>query len=877
MAAPFDAPPLTRRHIEKLYVHSGQAEVLNAKHRFKVVVAGRRWGKTQVSKISIIRAARQPKSLIWYVAPTYRMAKTIMYQEIIEAIPQKWITKANETTLEIRLKNGTRIELKGADKPDTLRGVGLHYLVIDEAQDIRRDTWTKVLRPTLSSTGGQALIIGCVKGDTRVLRRDGAWRIETLSPERGEKTLTPASYELYGIDNAYHRADGFWENGVVDTRVVTTQKGFRIEASKPHPLLVMDKSGRPAWRSMKDLQTGDRVAIDRKMEVWGDRDPISGWQEHQEKFIGNLSRTHLVRRLNFDGMTKDLAYLLGIWVAEGSYQKDIYRTQITCGDSSVGDFLIEKFGFTAASGRTDQWTLNSMMFGELLRYLGMPVVKAPQKFIPDWVWQGRREWAMAFVAGMFDGDGSVISKRTGTSVVYYSASEALVRDLQLLMTNIGIVGRVTGHAIPATKIAKASYQWRLTIQGPDVGLFRDNVALQIERKQKRLDEATVGSWSRRDGVPNMGEWLSRVRRSCRRLGQSVKIPVGRFQAAIDTGADISYRTLKDFVETHQVARDKEALAVLDAHLRSGYFWDEIVSLEESRANTYDFTIPDTHSFWSNGFISHNTPKGFNWLYDVFMLGQRGDIYRDKKGRRVRNTWKSWQFRTADSPFIPPAEVEAAKSDMDEKSFNQEYLASFETMSGRVYHCFDRTVHVGNFKFNPKLPIWVGMDFNVDPMSAVILQPQPDGSVWAVDEIVLPSSNTEEMAEELERRLWRMVKRLTIYPDPAGAARGHARGESDLQVLREKGFRRLKFRRKHPRVSDRVNAVNRMLRTADGQVRFYVDHKCRNLIGSLEQTLYKPNSREIDKSLGVEHITDALGYCIEIEFPTRKFQPVGISI
>lgn len=118
---------------------------------------------TQLAKVSLIKFARRKKRLVWYVAPSYRMAKQIMWPELVESIPRSWVRKYNETVLTITLVNGTRIELKGANNPDSLRGVGIHYLVMDEYQDIDPDAWVKVLRPTLASTGGHALFIGTPK------------------------------------------------------------------------------------------------------------------------------------------------------------------------------------------------------------------------------------------------------------------------------------------------------------------------------------------------------------------------------------------------------------------------------------------------------------------------------------------------------------------------------------------------------------------------------------------------------------------------------------------------------------------------------------------------------------------------------------------
>ncbi|EHC4081955.1 terminase, partial [Escherichia coli] len=169
-------------------LHSGQMKVFQSPHRFKVVCAGRRWGKSRLSISTIIRAAaKEKKQRVWYVAPTYQMARQILWDDLQEVLPRKWVRKKNDTTMTIVLKNGSEIALKGADKPDTLRGVALHFVVLDEFQDMKADTWYKVLRPTLSSTRGGALIIGTPKGFSEFhklwtigqsveLQRKGQWK-----------------------------------------------------------------------------------------------------------------------------------------------------------------------------------------------------------------------------------------------------------------------------------------------------------------------------------------------------------------------------------------------------------------------------------------------------------------------------------------------------------------------------------------------------------------------------------------------------------------------------------------------------------------------------------------------------------------------------
>lgn len=292
--------------------------------------------------------------------------------------------------------------------------------------------------------------------------------------------------------------------------------------------------------------------------------------------------------------------------------------------------------------------------------------------------------------------------------------------------------------------------------------------------------------------------------------------------------------------------------------------------QDIREETWSEVLRPTLATTEGGALFIGTPKSFNNLYKLYEKGVK------QRSRRFPE-WKSWQFPTICSPFVPTREVENARKDMDPRTFRQEFEASFESMSGRVYYPFDRRKHVGKYPFNPALPIWVGQDFNVDPMACAIMQPQTNGEVWVVDEIVMFNSNTDQVCDVLEQRYWRNQKQVTIFPDPAGGNRSHGRGESALDIFRLRGFRKLVYRKKHPFVQDRVNAVNRMLMAADGSVRLRVDEKCRNVIEGFEQVAYREGTSEVDKSLNKEHVLDGLGYCLEFQFPTRRIRPLGANI
>ena len=144
-----------------------QKDILNNDSRFKIVIAGRRGGKSYASIASLAKHARHPNRKCMYVAPSYRMAKQIVWEDLKQMLKDRnWAKKINESELTVTLVNGSTIFLRSADNPDSIRGIGLDYVVLDEAADIPKleDTWQAVIRPTLSDRQGHALIISSPKG-----------------------------------------------------------------------------------------------------------------------------------------------------------------------------------------------------------------------------------------------------------------------------------------------------------------------------------------------------------------------------------------------------------------------------------------------------------------------------------------------------------------------------------------------------------------------------------------------------------------------------------------------------------------------------------------------------------------------------------------
>jgi len=141
-------------------LHPAQLQIFNSKKRFKIVAAGRRFGKSYLSAwILLIKAIQSESKDVYYVAPTFQQAKDIMWS-LLKDLGKNLIASAHENTATLTLINGRKIYLKGSDRESTLRGAGLAYVVMDEMANIKPVVWEQIIRPTLSDVRGGCLMIG---------------------------------------------------------------------------------------------------------------------------------------------------------------------------------------------------------------------------------------------------------------------------------------------------------------------------------------------------------------------------------------------------------------------------------------------------------------------------------------------------------------------------------------------------------------------------------------------------------------------------------------------------------------------------------------------------------------------------------------------
>lgn len=284
------------------------------------------------------------------------------------------------------------------------------------------------------------------------------------------------------------------------------------------------------------------------------------------------------------------------------------------------------------------------------------------------------------------------------------------------------------------------------------------------------------------------------------------------------------------------------------------FMDEFAMIDEK---AWTEVLRPTLSDRNGTAMFISTPMGqANWAYDLYNRGLDP----------TEHQWESFQYTTLDGGNVSAEEIEQAQRDLDERTFRQEYLATFEMYANRVWYAFDRAKNVKKYEQPTPPVVYIGMDFNIDPMSAVVFAREGD-TLYAIDEIEMYSSNTQEMVEELQQRYSK--SRIWVYPDPASRQRKtSAGGATDLTILQNAGFV-VKAPNAHNPIRDGINAVNSRLRSANGDVKLFVDPKCKKLIECLEKHSYKAGTTQPDKDGGFDHMADAMRYAVDYMFPVRR--------
>ena len=261
----------------------------------------------------------------------------------------------------------------------------------------------------------------------------------------------------------------------------------------------------------------------------------------------------------------------------------------------------------------------------------------------------------------------------------------------------------------------------------------------------------------------------------------------------------------------------------------------------------------------------STPKGYNYFHELCM------------SHETDPDWAYSHFDYTQAPRLDVDEIEKIKENTDPIKFASEYLAAFKESGANVFYPFDRKIHVRSCDyFQENEIVHAAIDFNVGKQHTSFGAIR-GGQIQWLDEMS-GHPDTEQLAAAIRGRFG--DRKVLAFPDPTGKSRKTSAkvGRTDFTILQSAGIEVL-ARNSSPGIVDSVNCVNRLLQNANGRVSMYFDPKVKDLITSMERTVWldnNANTATLDKKDGWEHASDAIRYFSEYMFPINGTPRVSQS-
>jgi len=387
------------------------------------------------------------------------------------------------------------------------------------------DYFQGVFRQTILRKKGRYIIVGCVRPDTKIVTECGIEEIgDQVDCDLNKKKLIPFVKKVFGKDG-WDFTSNFFVNGKTRTKKIVLTGGYELECSRKHPLWTCLSYRRKIkdivlkdckWVKSSKLRIGDKVAIKTGTRSFGKIATIS----------------------------EDVAYFYGLFTAEGCVDVSGRCNRITISnqDKYCVNFLKAKFGFISQDKCHHR--KNSKELVENMRVYGVSFEKCSNKRIPKRIMLEPANVQVAYLQGLYDGDGHSTISNNRLRVGLSSTSKEQLLDVQVMLLNFGIMTSLQesnnkGHYKKDGSYIKKSHVYSLISSGKSAFDFLQQIGFRIQYKNNK---------------------------------------------------DLSMVNFKNNSKEH-----------------FGFVWRTVKSIEKSKSHTVDFVIPQSHSFLTNGIVSHNTP------------------------------------------------------------------------------------------------------------------------------------------------------------------------------------------------------------------------------------------------------------------------------
>jgi intein/homing endonuclease len=594
-----------------------QENIINTVHdnRFVICKMCRQSGKSTTVASYILHFVNfNPDKKVAILANKLAIAKEILerIKRAFQYLP-KWMQQgvAEWNKESITLENGSKI-IAAATSSSAVRGDTFNLIMLDEFAFIppnQAEDFFSSVYPTVSSGNTtKVLIVSCVGKDTAVFTDKGIRTVGDFvdhnAPTHPNIGYEVDRYNIQGHRKSLNSGNVMVNSGRAPTRIIKSTSS-QLECSHEHKLWAC-KDGNYGWHRSGDLNPGDYISVQYGMDIWGEDDSLN-WDYTPSSKERNV----------FDPgskITPDLAYFLGLFLAEGSVYKTVRngnwvgsRVTITCGDDVSES--ITKLGLSYSKTDDVHYSIGSISLARFLEYLGFDLsLKAKTKIIPQKIMSMGRKNMIHFLRGYFDGDGCIGKTRLRVSLA--SASETMLDQIRMILLNLGILSsKHHSHIPPSDLVSVKSDVWQLQCNPKFSREFLKVVGFGIDRKQKiaenyLLDQTAHRPGSNHDVVPHS-----------RRLYDEMGVKYSR--AGMKRG-NIHW-------SRERCLEIQEIEGIVSENIK----WEPIREIIESENQVFDFSLDHVeNNFWChsvlyNGILGHQTPKGMNHFYKMWTEAEEG--------------------------------------------------------------------------------------------------------------------------------------------------------------------------------------------------------------------------------------------------------------
>ncbi|KYC42573.1 replicative DNA helicase [Scytonema hofmannii PCC 7110] len=444
-------------------------------------------------------------------------------------------------------------------------------------------------RSDLIIVAGRPSMGKCVAYDTEILLTDGSVStIEEIYHRRYAKLLTLKDNWQFEMT----QPSAFIDDGIKPVFRVTTRLGRYVETTITHPYLTIQ-----GWRPLSELQPGDKIAVPRKINVFG----TNTVRECEVKLLAYLIGDGCLTDTTSEFTNTNLLIQEDFSDSVLSFSSQLkVRTEI-CSERAPTFSAVKNWG---EKNPLTEWLKNLSLWGK----------KAEQKIIPAFVFQLERSQVSLFLNRLFATDGWATVLTSGQAQLgYCTVSEQLARQLQHLLLRFGIISALKKRFVKYQNTRRIAWQLNITdaksiktfiseigIFGKETALFQVQAALLNKRYQSNCDLISVDIWEQIAVAKGIEPWAALARRA----GIKGYSNIHGSKRALSRESLFTLATALENLPLQQLAT-------------GDVYWDEIVSIEPvGNKQVYDLTIPITHNFVANDICVHNTAFCLNLAHNI---------------------------------------------------------------------------------------------------------------------------------------------------------------------------------------------------------------------------------------------------------------------